>query len=167
MRAGRVLPPPPGVPTGRGPAVDRHVPHLLQAGPADGALDERPHLIRVATPDLEVQEAGVDREEAQSRLADAIFFIPFQVLLDELFQFPLAVDHGPGAEDADERIPDPIIVRDPVRRHRMRTTREEILKLPRGWLFPSRFLRCSFGASHRSPRSTRRTARSEEHTSAL
>src|SRR2546428_6898018 len=82
LQAGPVFATLAAVPKGHGPAVDRHVPHLLQAGPADGALDERPHLIRVATPDLEVQEAGVDRRGAQTRPPDANFFNPLQSLPD-------------------------------------------------------------------------------------
>src|SRR2546428_12424778 len=69
---------------------------------------------------------------SKSRLSDAILFVAFQVFFDELFQSALAVDHRPGAQDADEGIPDPIVARDPVRRHRNRGRAEPILRFLEG-----------------------------------
>src|SRR2546428_14049566 len=68
----------------------------------------------------------------ESRLPHAKLFVAFQVFFDELLEPALAVDHRPGAQDADEGIPDPIVARDPVRRHRNRGRAEPILRFLEG-----------------------------------
>src|SRR5712691_12576914 len=102
---------------GHGPAKHGHVPDFLHARAADGALHEGPHFFRVAATNLQVHESRVDREEPETRLTDAVPLVALQVLLDELLELPLADDHGPRPEHANEGIAHPLVAWNPVRWH--------------------------------------------------
>jgi len=86
----------------------------------------------IAAPDFEVDEPGFDREDAEARFPDPVLLVSFQVLFNEMFQFPLTVHDLSCAQDPPKGFDDPIVGRNPVRRHPAAATSRPLLRLP-GW----------------------------------